>query len=47
MGLKLSPSNGLLILNKDLTRFLQSPFFLDELRKALLAGWEFDDSEIN
>ena len=34
----LSPSNGLRILNKDLTRFLQSPFFLVELREALLAG---------
>ena len=38
LGLKLSPSNGLRILNKDLTRFLQSPFFLVEIRKALLAG---------
>ena len=28
LGLKPSPSNGLRILNKDLTRFLQSPFFL-------------------
>ena len=39
LGLKLSPSNGLRILNKELTRFLQSPFFLVELVKALLAGY--------
>ena len=38
LGLKLSPSNGTRIFNKDLTRFLQSPCFLLGLRKALLAG---------
>ena len=37
LGLNLSVSNGLRILNKDLTRFLLSRFFLVELRKALLA----------
>ena len=31
LGLKLSPSNGLRILNKDFTRFLQSPFVLFHL----------------
>ena len=31
--------SGLRILNKDFTRLLLSPFFLVELRKALLAGW--------
>ena len=30
LGLKLSPSNGLRILNKDFTRFIQSSFFLVE-----------------
>ena len=37
-GFEMSPSNGFHILNKDLTQFLQSPFFI-KLRKALLAGW--------
>jgi len=39
LGLKLSLSSGLCILSKDLTWFLQSPFFLVKLWKALLAGW--------
>ena len=37
-GFELSPSNGLRVLNKDVTQFLQIPFFLVELRKALLEG---------
>ena len=38
LRLKLSPSNALRTLNKELTRFLWSTFFLVELRKDLLAG---------
>ena len=30
-GFETRPNNGLRILNKDLTRFLKSPFFLVEL----------------
>ena len=47
LGLKLFRNNGLLILKEDLKYFLQSPFFLVELRKALLARWRLNHALSN